>query len=390
MTLCVGKPGSGPKFKGGYGFSHIIAKHGESTAQKAIETIAKASECSIQGNDNTDATQYGLRVYFDGCTAILSKSPETNHWLLTAWYKKEETAVYATGEVRDSLGATAVTPTLNRRSGVNTTVSNHSIRQNAEESQEKVSARDSHGAELSKEQQEYFENSVVRDENGALRVVYHGTRKADFTVFKRNLNYYTDSEAVAESYAPNSEKFTGYLKIEKPFIVDAHGEKWSGITIDNDLREKLQEYGSSVFKENGKWKTSVADIASAIADMVDEGEADYDGVIIKNVDDTGSYYKGAQENVANDYITFSSNQFKNADNRTPTSDPDIRHSLRGGRLDELRYRPEMFAKWLLRKNGSDADVETVTEMVKKVIAADNKGGKTWDINSEIKKLETSK
>ncbi|MBR4911146.1 MAG: hypothetical protein IKZ47_07510 [Clostridia bacterium] len=160
----MGKPGSGPKFKGGYGFSHIIAKHGESTAQKAIETIAKASECSIQGNDNTDATQYRLRVYFDGCTAILSKSPETNHWLLTAWDNKEETAVYATGEVRDSLGATAVTPTLNRRSGVNTTVSNHSIRQNAEESQEKVSARDSHGAELSKEQQEYFENSVVRDE----------------------------------------------------------------------------------------------------------------------------------------------------------------------------------------------------------------------------------
>ena len=57
-------------------------------------------------------------------------------------------------------------------------------------------------------------------------------------------------------------------------------------------------------------------------------------------------------------------------------------SLRGGRLDELRYRPEMFAKWLLRKNGSKADVATVTEMIKKIIAADNKGGKTWDINSE--------
>lgn len=147
---------------------------------------------------------------------------------------------------------------------VNQIYPNDSIRQTSEKSQEIFSERDSNGNSLSKGQQEYFKNSVVRDEGGKLLLVYHGTRKADFTIFKRNLNYYTDSEAVADSYAPNSEKFTGYLKIEKPFVIDAHGDKWSGIIIDDDLKEKLQEYGSSVFKENGKWKTSVADIASAI------------------------------------------------------------------------------------------------------------------------------
>lgn len=137
-----GKPGNGEKFKGGYGLSHIIAKHGESTARKAIETIAKGTDYNKQGNDYTNNTQYRLRLHYDGCTAILSKDPDINHWLLTAWDNKEETAISATGEVRDSLGATAATPTLNRHSGVNTTVSADSIRQSAQNSQENFSDKE--------------------------------------------------------------------------------------------------------------------------------------------------------------------------------------------------------------------------------------------------------
>ena len=44
------------------------------------------------------------------------------------------------------------------------------------------STRDSDENALSKAQQEYFKDSKVRDEDGNLRVVYHGT-EADFTVF---------------------------------------------------------------------------------------------------------------------------------------------------------------------------------------------------------------
>ena len=46
--------------------------------------------------------------------------------------------------------------------------------------------KDSLGNELSAEQQAFFKDSKVRDEDGNLLVVYHGT-DADFTVFeKRN------------------------------------------------------------------------------------------------------------------------------------------------------------------------------------------------------------
>ena len=47
------------------------------------------------------------------------------------------------------------------------------------------SRKDSAGRTLTDEQAEYFKDSKVRDENGNLLVVYHGT-DADFTVFDRN------------------------------------------------------------------------------------------------------------------------------------------------------------------------------------------------------------
>ena len=43
--------------------------------------------------------------------------------------------------------------------------------------------KDNLGRSLSKQQQEYFKNSKVRDENGNLKEVYHGT-PYDFNIFK--------------------------------------------------------------------------------------------------------------------------------------------------------------------------------------------------------------
>lgn len=186
---------------------------------------------------------------------------------------------------------------------------------------------DSDGNKLSAEQSEYFKESKAVDANGNLQRVYHGTRNADFTVFKRNVNFFTDSKEMADSYSPNGAMYEGYVNITKPYEIDAAGEKWSKIPIDSDMKKFLQEYGASVFKEGGKWRTTTADIASAIEEAADNGDMDYDGIIIRNVDDTGSYYKGEGKNVATDYIVFNSNQFKNADNTKPTADKDIRFSL---------------------------------------------------------------
>lgn len=158
--------------------------------------------------------------------------------------------------------------------------------------------------------------------------VYHGTKKADFTEFRRNVNFFTDSVEVADSYSPNSEKYFGYLNITNPFTIDAKGAKWLSIPIDKRTKQILDQYGCSTFSENGIWKTTTSDLVSAIEDMVDDGVADYDGIVVRNVDDVGQYWKSSKSAIANDYVIFNSNQFKNADNIAPTKSKDIRFELK--------------------------------------------------------------
>ena len=73
----------------------------------------------------------------------------------------------------------------------------------------RYSTRDSSGQELTKAQQEYFKDSKVRDENGNLKRVYHGTGRADRvgTVFRPDratsgpMAFFTTSKEIADNYA---------------------------------------------------------------------------------------------------------------------------------------------------------------------------------------------
>ena len=192
---------------------------------------------------------------------------------------------------------------------------------------------DNKGNVLSEEQQEYFKNSKARDEKGRLIAVYHGTPSAGFTVFNKNQNYYSDSKELAETYTNNDGMYEGYLNITNPLIIDAHNEKFSGIPINyievDNLDELMEISGLSPFEEDGMMRTSTADIVSMAEDAVDEGIADYDGVIFKNVYDEGGYGNAEVGTIkSNVYVTFESNQFKNIDNTSPTTDKDISFSIK--------------------------------------------------------------
>jgi len=73
----------------------------------------------------------------------------------------------------------------------------------------KFSNRDSDGNVLTPEQQEFFKNSKVRDAEGRLLPVYHGTQRADRvgTVFRPDratsgpMAFFTDSRQIAENYS---------------------------------------------------------------------------------------------------------------------------------------------------------------------------------------------
>lgn len=77
----------------------------------------------------------------------------------------------------------------------------------------KYSLSDSDGKQLSKEQQDYFKDSKMRDENGNLKVMYHGSQDAGFHVFDPSMSdddtslFFVDRNDVAASYSGTTETY---------------------------------------------------------------------------------------------------------------------------------------------------------------------------------------
>lgn len=69
-----------------------------------------------------------------------------------------------------------------------------------------LKAQDSDGNELSEGQKEYFKDSKVRDKNGRLLKLYHGTPSFGFTVFNtEHMIFMSDSINLSESYSDTPE-----------------------------------------------------------------------------------------------------------------------------------------------------------------------------------------
>ena len=178
---------------------------------------------------------------------------------------------------------------------------------------------DSDGRALSQEQQDYFRDSVVRDDRGRLLVVYHGTPWGGFTQFRTDEGaYFTTDRDYAALYTrgdgEGAEIYEGYLNITNPF--------------DTRNPRERQIFENEFF---GRWGNGTPLSEAGLPDWTDgtdlveflsENGYDYDGVIISE-SNAGSY-------VEESYVALSPEQFKRIDNRNPTDDPDIRRSIRGG------------------------------------------------------------
>lgn len=182
---------------------------------------------------------------------------------------------------------------------------NYSMQNSAEDADGKhslmdIPATDSTGRELSAEQQEYFSGSKVRDEDGNLLVVYHGTDE-DFTIFdaskgRSNMDiqgmFFSPWELDAQGYGRNVSAY--YLNITNP-ASEALGykalNKFKGL---NNAGVKAKEYLQSL---------------------------GYDGV----------------NNGGEEYIAFYPEQIKLVDNTTPTESKDIRYSL----MEDAQYMADI-------------------------------------------------
>lgn len=95
---------------------------------------------------------------------------------------------------------------------------------------EDAATEDNQGKELTKEQQEFFRGSQIRDRQGRLREVYHGTNSGEFTVFDWSETqrtdggwfgrgfYFTFYQGEARMYG--QRVLSAYLNIKNPFVFD--------------------------------------------------------------------------------------------------------------------------------------------------------------------------
>lgn len=206
------------------------------------------------------------------------------------------------------------------------------------ESKDKLSLSDTQN--LSKEQEEYFKDSKVRDENGNLKVMYHGTSAGGHTVFdpygkaKYGLfgvgSYFTDNKSVAESYTEkgkgkNKQIYETYLNITNPIDMDAAADPtaWSKALPDanfptegtnEDFYRAMEEYFED--QEYSRWEASEA----ALEVMESMG---YDGITHIG----GGRFNKKDETRHRVYIAFQPEQIKSIDNTNPTKDLDINYSL---------------------------------------------------------------
>lgn len=242
-----------------------------------------------------------------------------------------------------------------------------------EEPKQRFSAEDttdSAGRELTVQQQEYFKDSKVRDEDGRLKVMYHGTN-ADkpFTVFdtyggKFELfgrgSYFTDDPEVAHSYTAKGKgkaprTYEVYLDIKNPLDMDAAFDRsaWTdqptdirdaiaGATTNEDVFRALKQY----CEDEGMIRWEAEDF---ISDTV--RSAGFDGITHVGGGRYGS--KDGQKHRV--FIAFDPEQIKRVDNKTPTDDPDIRFSAEdeGDEWNrELERMPESVQEAVRRVKGS--------------------------------------
>ena len=232
---------------------------------------------------------------------------------------------------------------------------------------------------LSPEQETFFKGSKVRDENGNLKTVYHGTN-SEFDQFSplagsssstRNRwgegNYLAYDKDMANGYGVNLKEM--YANITSPITNNQKTvsfEQYDALhrRINNGepaYREDYDMYDNDMdllwdITDNGQWKKYAQDIKDTTGK---------DGVIMDDM-----------------AITFSPNQTKYTDNLNPTDNPDMRFKRQAeAKIQEIQQSKELLARHL-QLTGDENLVfnEWQNEMQKKALGYYNPKTDTINLN----------
>lgn len=224
------------------------------------------------------------------------------------------------------------------------------------------SETDNKGRELTNAQVEKFKDSKVRDDEGRLLEVYHGTKTKGINIFNYDPNrqtgvdfgkayYFTSDYIKAKGYQydadsdprvkehQDQERAARKKMVDAGFTAESRAEYKEWLDTHNimDIIEDEAYIVKHADEIGGETKKVYLNLTNPL--MVDaEGkyyhkvypeyfeqarENGNDGIIVKNVIDNPR----GENRPIDVYIAFNENQIKNVDNLNPTNDPDIRYSL---------------------------------------------------------------
>lgn len=200
----------------------------------------------------------------------------------------------------------------------------------------RYSLSDSNGRELSKEQSVYFKDSKVRDENGSLQVMYHGSPES-FTVFDKKKAkssglygrgfYFTNSDSHAKQYGNTYEV---YLNITNPLQNGTNDITKDQLRKFVEAIAEDEDYGI----ENYGYEATVDSVTNNVF-----GKGDFAMLMDINVTCVGNMVEAIELfNKVNgtgyngiiaptETVAFYPEQIKEVANQKPTEDKDIRFSL---------------------------------------------------------------
>ena len=235
---------------------------------------------------------------------------------------------------------------------------------------------DSEGNKLTEGQAEYFKDSVIRDEDGNLKIMYHGTQN-NFTIFDpKKLGgkngtaegfgiYFTENPEISQAYGGNQMK--GYLNVTNPARYNEKTIKANDLTrlvkaaAEAQAKDLLEEgYDSLEEAVKDSWISNIEytydkpinqvyrlvaqkilSMNSNDMDIIQEIMAD---MAVRDYEDAYKFYDILQDTLGIDgfitewedsktgeknevVVAIDSNQFKNIDNESPTKNEDVRYSL---------------------------------------------------------------
>lgn len=188
---------------------------------------------------------------------------------------------------------------------------------------------------LTPEQEAYFKDSVIRDENGNLIPMYHGTPDGSFSVFNEG-SYFTPNKEYADGYqwegasvlrsnkkAANPKTFEVYIDSKKPFTLSDPKAR------DIYLNEYIKGGNSMYFDPYSDWTKAVKDLdevdwteGEELRAWLKENHPEYDALYLDEGGD-GGYGEAEYKWRGKSLIPFEPNQIKDINNLRPTSDVDI-------------------------------------------------------------------